>query len=362
MKYSTYTSEDFICNESFLNYYFNLNESDKSFWENWTIDHPEKTHEVNSALETLKLLSLNLPSDEYKLGLESIKKYIQYNSDNQKTSLFVSIKESFQNKRLNKKTVISGLLVFRKIAASVAIILGIGAAFFYSNYSTQNDHNEPLISLVEKANPKGQKSTIFLNDGSKIVLNSSSKISYPETFGSKERVLKLEGEAFFDIANDKKRPFIIQTGKIFTTALGTSFNIKSTLLSDKIKVSLLTGSVRVELRDNGSSAEEILVPGDQITFSTTDKELRKHSFKSEEILAWKDGIIYFKDATVKEIISELENWYGVQFEVKNKPEKDNYFSGEFNNQSLENVLTSLSFSKGFKYKIKDKKIIINFKP
>ncbi len=109
-----------------------------------------------------------------------------------------------------------------RIAASVIIIIGIGLG----GYLTKMDAPVAKIAWMEKATEKGQRATITLMDGTKVYLNANSKVSFPERFSADKREVKLEGEAFFEVARNVERPFIIQSGDLTTTVLGTYLNIR----------------------------------------------------------------------------------------------------------------------------------------
>ncbi|MEO9851700.1 MAG: FecR domain-containing protein [Reichenbachiella sp.] len=251
------------------------------------------------------------------------------------------------------------LTFWMKAAAIFVVALGLG----WTAYVSLNTGNSgPGIEMVVKQNPTGQKSTIFLSDGSKVVLNADSKVSYKKDFSSKERVIKLEGEAFFEVAKDSLRPFRVVTGEVTTIALGTSFNIDAFPERDNIEISLATG--KVEVKSSGKSSKNMeslyLEPGERASYTLSTQDITKQKFDLEQVLAWKDGIIYFKNANQKMIIEKLERWYGVQIEVVNDAQKTIDISTKFENASLSNVLKSLGYTLGFEYNINDKKVNIEY--
>lgn len=243
-----------------------------------------------------------------------------------------------------------------KTAAVVTLLVAATAIIWAGAPLFGRDETPPRICEIEKSNPTGQKSTIFLADGSKIILNSASKVCYPNNFGE-NRSIRLEGEAFFEIKEDSKHPFVVHTRDLTTTALGTSFNIKA--YSDHTDVALVSGKVSVEEVTNPET-KLILGPGEAATLSETLK-LVKSKFDYSKKIAWKDGVIHFKDTPLDDAMQTIERWYGVEITYQNKPPEGLYCTGEFKNDYLSNVLESIGFTLGFEYEIANKTVELNFK-
>lgn len=249
------------------------------------------------------------------------------------------------------------LALLLKIAASIIFILLVG---FAANRFLIEDEDKLAtankIPLIEKYTSNGQKSTIYLEDGSKVELNSDSKITFPQTFNSEIRLVTLEGEAFFQVKSDMARPFLVKTGDVITKAVGTSFNINS--YHDDHIISLVTGKVVVQKENDNQQQEHWLKPGEQIAYQ--QEEYQKSTFDKDRVTAWKDGILYFDQARFNEIVNRLERWYGVEIEVVNKSTNTKHYSGKFNNESLENVLQGIGFINDFNFEINGKQVKIKF--
>ncbi|UII32481.1 DUF4974 domain-containing protein [Fulvivirga ulvae] len=221
----------------------------------------------------------------------------------------------------------------------------------------------PIQELVIKSMPAGQKSTIILSDGSKIILNSGSKISYPKAFSDSSRVITLEGEAFFDVVKDKTRPFSVVANGIVTTALGTSFNINAR--GPLCRIALATGKVIINNENDtrkNKNQQYILTPGEALEVNTSAKTTRKFTFDQQSELLWKDGILYFRNTPLEYIVKRLELWYDVEFQFKNKTGMQKKYTGRFENASLEHVLDNMSYTLNFEYFIQGKKITIINQP
>ena len=217
------------------------------------------------------------------------------------------------------------------------------------------------ISTIEKSTPKGAKSTITLKDGSTVVLNSESTISYSSNFGDSIREITLVGEAFFEVTKNPNKPFIVKSSNVTTTALGTSFNISSYPECRNVTVSLATGKVKVnQFHADSQATSYFLIPGEQIKYQKSTQSFLKSRNKDDEAFLWKDGILSFNQAALPQITQKLERWYGVKIEVAILPKSLVDYDGIFNNQSMSNVLKAMSFSLNFDYTIEEKNVKIMF--
>ncbi len=245
-----------------------------------------------------------------------------------------------------------------KVAASLLLFATIW--YYFNTVVPKSESSELAIETIQKHNFAGQKSKIYLPDGSEVWLNAESEISFPEKFSNENREVVLEGEAFFEVIKNPNQPFIVKAGKVSTTVLGTSFNVKAFKDEPTIYVALKSGKVKVEMDKQRGKEAMFLEPGEAIKYSKSDAIAKKESFDQELLFAWKDGVIVFKDAGFDEIISTLSRWYGVQFEIKNRKDDTWSYTGSFDNTYLENVLQSISFTKEFSYNINQKNVTIKF--
>lgn len=243
--------------------------------------------------------------------------------------------------------------------AAVLIFFACAGALWLQFWGTGNSGSE----LVVKSAARGEMLKVMLPDRSVVILNADSRIEFRKEFSSDKREINLEGEAFFEVTPDKERPFIVTSGNVATTALGTSFNISCRLdsMEKQVEISLVSGSVRVEKTGRkGTEAgwRDILLQPGQRAFLDAQSQLAKTDFNEKEVL-WKNGILYFNATPFRDVLSILERWYDVDIEVVNN-NADRQYSGEFKDETLENVLESIAFSGGFRYEIDDRKVRIDF--
>lgn len=248
-----------------------------------------------------------------------------------------------------------------KVVASFLLLL---SASLYIGYFLvyPNKEKESLVSskTVVKENPKGMKKIFHLQDSSKVFLNSDSKLTFPENFTGEKRELMLYGEAFFEVKKDPFKPFIVKTGELTTTALGTAFNVKSFEEENCVVVSLTKGKVQIDYKENPEN-RLILIPGEQAILDKNTGDLIKRTFDPKEVTAWTTNKLLFKNASLEEIIKKLERWYGVTIKTENghsNAGKHWNYSGEFDNEPLRNVLNGISYVKNFTYKMEGKHVNI----
>jgi ferric-dicitrate binding protein FerR (iron transport regulator) len=244
--------------------------------------------------------------------------------------------------------------IYLKVAASLLVVLSVMALLWHLEAPSR----KPVQAIwIEKENPKGQKSKIFLEDGSFVWLNSSSKIRYVKGFTVGQRTVYLEGEAFFDVAHDPSRPFVVMADHTRVEALGTSFNVREHDEDGTVTVALTEGKVKVSDSENPEQEHVVIQPGQRVMHG---KSLEVSSFHYASEIAWKDGVIHFHNAGLEEITARLSAWYGVEFIVQGKPDVAWKYSGQFADESLDNVLKAIGYAELFNHTIDGDTIYINF--
>lgn len=244
-----------------------------------------------------------------------------------------------------------------KVAASI-LLIGVTAAFLYLNM------NPAAVKYKTLVMPYGKKGSLHLSDGSTLEVNSGTKISFPEKFADDERLLKIEGEAFFEIAKDKNRPFIIEAGELEIQVLGTSFNLKSYKNDKILELGVKTGSVSISNKSSGDSTLSnifYLEPGELISINVLDNTFKKQKVDIDLLTSWTKETLVFNDKNLSEVAIMLQRWYNIPVILENDLLNNCEFMGEYKNESLRNILEALKFSIGIEYLIKDNEVIINGK-
>lgn len=238
----------------------------------------------------------------------------------------------------------------RHLAAVLLLMLATGLSIYF--YTVQKMTMPDMVVAVEK----GQKAKVTLPDGSKVWVNSDSRLTYGSRFTTKERVLQLEGEAYFEVTPDNSRPFIVQTNRLSVQALGTSFDVKNYAEEDHISTVLMTGRVKVE-----SGKECIfLEPNEKVTFNKATGRMRKSTLAEAAGYAdWKFNKLSFHAETFENIAYMLERYYNTRIVFGSESLKKYRFTGSIGNTSLESILQILSLTSPLSYEVKDSVILLN---
>ncbi len=198
--------------------------------------------------------------------------------------------------------------------------------------------------------PAGQMSKVILPDGTTVQLNSATTLTYSSNFGSQERTVNLDGEAFFDVTKDKAHPFFVKTKTIDFKVYGTSFNVQAYQNDHQINATLVEGSLGV-LGKNGKEYSK-LVPGDQACFNAETMKLDVSKVELDLYTSWKDGIITFRNESLAEIAKKIERWYNVEIVIKNEKLANEYYMGTImKNKPIDQILEVFRLTSSLKYQI-----------
>jgi ferric-dicitrate binding protein FerR (iron transport regulator) len=233
----------------------------------------------------------------------------------------------FINQQINSK--FSGN--FRKIQRSILqiaaiLLIGLVSGFSLGYLLQKPEQPGTEVAWFETHVSRGEKSQLMLPDGSKVWINSESNLSYPSNFMSGNRVIKLSGEAYFEVAKSDNKPFLVKTRDYDIRVLGTKFNVTAYADFKRTETSLIEGKIEILKGDKVFPA----APGQEITFIN-------HHFSIKETntnlsTKWKDDIFDFDKIPFKELIVRLERWYDVEIEIQNTELNDILYSGIFKNE------------------------------
>lgn len=245
---------------------------------------------------------------------------------------------------------------YLKYAAAALLMLGTGIGG-YSYLSQRRQASKKEIILFSD---RHKQKELLLPDGSKVLLNVGTELILSKDFGENQRRVSLRGEAFFEVAKDKDRPFIIQSGALSTRVLGTSFNINAYPDMDKIKIAVLTGKVMVA--KNVAGVEETIASG--MTKGSTlsfYKATGKTELKSEDtdlFSFWKDNKLYIDNSTISEIASQLERYYHLKVVFNKKTDQGKRYTIKFNKEPANRVMEILSILTKRKFSYQTSQITI----
>lgn len=244
-------------------------------------------------------------------------------------------------KKAFKKTI--NIKVLFSIAASVIFILGC-IMFFYNDL---NYKNKIYVETLFK-----QEKTIILPDGSSVLMNANTTISYPKHFSENERRISFSGEAFFQIKKNKHKKFIVQMKNTEVMVLGTSFNLKT----KKNIVELLVATGKVKLKYLNTNNNIILQKGEFAV--AKNNKLKKEDISDINYMSWKTKKIIFNKQKLRNVIEQIEEIYHVNISMKEDLYKNKSWTAIFENEALDIVLKSLCSSFDYKYRRTKDEIII----
>ena len=256
--------------------------------------------------------------------------------------------EPVLNKSSSKRHVI-----FRetlKITAVSAIVLLLSIFYHAKNKDTEEDQFQSITV------PSGQRINITLPDGTSVWLNARTTIKYPLTFNKENRQVTLNGEAYFDVIEDKKKPFVVHTPKGRLEVLGTVFNVYDYSDNVQFETMLFEGSVKVNPNDSLQSAV-MLIPGYKSYLENGKLEVTH--VEDYSVYRWIEGLICFENEAFSMIMNDFEKYYGLKIVVENEKAKKQYYSGKFRQtDGIDYALRVLQKDIHFKYSRDDENSII----
>ena len=342
------------------------------------LDNPELHHQADMLTEMWK----QQPKNRSKVINETT--YVRHimkhkddffadelNEDADSTEIIIEEKPGFFSR---KRVTRFSILVFA--------ILGTASFYFISKKTGSGPVAGKSISSVATKN--GNRTNIVLPDGSQVWLNAGSNLDYNNADFNKEvREVSLNGEAYFDVVKNAEKPFIIHTKKMDIKVIGTAFNVRS-YNDDKIaEASLIRGTIEVTLKDR-KDQKIILKPNEKISVVNEEpkqdiKPEKVNLVKAKNVLipqivvkeikpnptyniigeiAWTQNKLYFEDETFEDIGHLMERWYGKKVTIANESLKSVHYTGTFENETMEEVLSYLKISKTFNFRIGSDNVVI----
>ncbi|UCH14027.1 MAG: DUF4974 domain-containing protein [Bacteroidales bacterium] len=364
------TYDEILMSEEFQAFMKEKDEESALYWKKFVNDNKEIRNEFDKAVSLYKVLT-----NHKKVKFPD--KLKQESADRLMSLISACDKELFRKNRYSMVNIF-------KLVASIAILVGLswllGSKLNVFNSSGKNLYHEIVV-------PSGEKSQVYLSDGTKIWLNSESKLRYPAGYNKSERDVFLEGEGYFDISKQKGSHFTVYTQDIKVEALGTIFNIKSYPGDQTIETTLVEGSVKVEHSKKNKFAHIILKPNERFVYrkyveaertkptidgdkkdtkSTTGslapiQQISVSKVNTENITCWKDHLLVFDNETLEEMAVKISRWYKLKVTILDDELRNHRFTGKFiNNETIYSVLEAIDLTTPIVYDIKDNNLKIDF--
>lgn len=215
--------------------------------------------------------------------------------------------------------------------------------------------DNPANSYVEFSTPIGGIYHIILSDGTKVVLNSESKLRYPIHFDKKSRVVELDGEGYFEVSKSKDQPFIVRSKGQEVKVLGTGFNISAYADNDAVKTTLVHGSVEVsrKIRTGENREAVILKPGQQSELNVNRSGISLREVDVTEIMDWKEGLFLFNNEPIKDIMKRVSRWYDVEVVYSGNMDDIRFVGSYSRNKNLKNLLKNIELTGKVVFKVED---------
>lgn len=337
MNHTSWLPEDFLADESFVNYCYGADASDIEYWELVRGQDAELALRMDRAKEMCLLLSVRASVEEKQQDWKRLEQ------------------------RIEIKAPVRSMWV-RRVAVAAAVILLAGAGWIWmeKNGSGGNGlYSTERFSMLAASGFEGRK-TVQLPDGSEVLLNAFSELKIAPDFNKDNRRIELRGEAFFRVKENPGKPFIVVTGTTAVTVLGTSFKVRNYGSDLHCSVMLDAGKVSVESIDGKKpSFKEILLPGDQMVVQN-DNTFSRGKFDAGDLERWVKGQLVFKEAGLNEIKDRLHDLFGVAIVAPVRPGDPILFTGSFDGKGLKEILDAVGFTNNFTYTISHDTVTLKY--
>jgi transmembrane sensor len=216
-------------------------------------------------------------------------------------------------------------------AASITLLVGVLGYLRWGQ--------KPQTEWLTKTTAQHEKVLITLGDQTQIWLNQNSTLRYPKTFVDNTREVSLDGEAFFKVAKNPEKPFVVSSSTAQVKVLGTAFNLRTDAPQQEFETVVVEGKVAFSVKSKG---QVTLTANQAGRIRAGDAQIVTSKVDADEFMGWRTGKLIFRDTDLKEVIVELENWYKVKIEVQNPAILNKKLTGTFDNIALKRALDRLS--------------------
>lgn len=228
-----------------------------------------------------------------------------------------------------------------------------------SHETQDSEQSTPISRLLNLSTPRGGEFKFALDDGTEVWLNAESQLAYPEKFKGDERRVILYGEAYFKVAKNAKKPFIVESGGQEIHVTGTEFNIRNYAEDPYIYTTLVSGSIILKTADSDNTMNLTLMSGHQAAYDKTNHHIDVQTVDTDIATCWKNGKFVFDDQTLEQIICTLSRWYDFTYEFKDSEIKNTLFMGSVPRYgNFNDVIRILEASGGLYFKVEGKKVQI----
>lgn len=338
--YCDYKFDDFVFDDSFINYAINKNQTDIIKWEKWLSQNPKNKKtaiEAKILIQRFRFKNKELSSDFIKDEWLKLKNRLNINEIALPVKKITVIRRNF----------------WQYAAAASLILFFIGAIYYF----TYGPKCEEIAEYHEFIVPKGEIKKTLLPDSSLVFINSDSKLKYNNCFGEEQREVFLEGEASFDVKHNAEKPFIVHTQENDITVLGTSFNVYAYSNENIFRASLERGKISVS--HNNEETVELRVNQTYLLLRNSNESKIFETSNVQSFSSWKEGKIIFRNLQFTAILRKLERSHNVIFNLQNKEVGNCKYTGTFTTEDdINTILRVMKLTTLFEYEIVNDTVII----
>lgn len=242
-----------------------------------------------------------------------------------------------------------------RIAAVIVILLTVAGGAFWSGSKSVINH----FSEITMEAPLGSRNKVYLPDGTLVWLNVGSRISYSQGYGINDRIVKLEGEGYFEVTKNADLPFNVKTKELVVKVLGTKFNFKNYANDEETIVTLLEGKVDID-KWIGANENFELIPNQRIVLNKSNGKVKLQSLDAHRVANWTRGMLIFDDEKLTDIVRDLERDYNIEIKINDDILKNLRFYANFNrsNQTIDEIMNAIASTGKLRYKYNEKRIIL----
>jgi ferric-dicitrate binding protein FerR (iron transport regulator) len=264
-------------------------------------------------------------------------------------NMFKKIQEKINETEKQSKT---NRLIVRWLRVAAAILLPVFIAWGgYCFYANQNEQEQAFLVTVEP----GEKANVSLPDGSRVWLNSGSKLTCYNSYNKDNRLLQLDGEAYFEVASDAKRKFIVRCTDMQVEVLGTTFGVKAFDEDSILSIVLVEGTVKITVPDGTREMK----PNERIVYNKSNKKLTSGIVDPDDFTDWRKNRLRFENETLQDIARTISRIHNVDYIFADETIKNLRFTGSVDNTNIVSILDAITLTASITYTVKDSLIIFH---
>ncbi|XOV91013.1 MAG: FecR family protein [Bacteroidota bacterium] len=256
------------------------------------------------------------------------------------------------------------ILIWLRISAVILVAASLIFSVYQLSFKAVPESQVVEIKMVEKVSLAGQKINTVLPDGTKVKLNSGSKLIVPQKFEPNARVVELAGEAFFEVTENKTAPFIVKSGNMQVKVLGTSFNVRAYHEDSTFKVGVRTGKVEVTGIENAEEYKVTLLPNDLSIWNHESRVMSKEKIElADAVFGWIEQKLVFENQSLSSVLKVLSKWYGMKFidESGISDSSKRRYTAKYKNPTIEQMMMSLAHVYKLNFEINKNENVVTLK-